>query len=86
MARLGDELQAIRQHCDVDRGSPKPVVCIAQRRVAPELTSLRLGVSNLVLQALLGGVSNTDILIAVGVGIDAGVQLAALPIEKFNAR
>jgi hypothetical protein len=87
MARLDADLKQIRQRCDADRGGyPKPVLCVSQRKPLHELAELRRGVSNLVLRALVAGVSPTDVLVNVGIAIDAAAQLAALPIEKFNAR
>jgi hypothetical protein len=66
MARLGDQLQAIRQICRADHPSTSvvcavppvtPVVCIDRRLPKPELAQLRAGVETLVLRALSGSTS-----------------------------
>lgn len=85
MERLGDELRAIRQVCRADHGN-KPVVCIARRLPKPELAQLRAGVTDLALRSLLAGISGNDILINVGIALDAAAQMAQMPIERANAR
>ena len=91
MARLGDQLQAIRQICRADQpgalpeqAAPpaKPVVCIDRRLPKPELAQLRAGVESLVLRALTSGISGNDILINVGIAIDAAAQAAQMPIAR----
>lgn len=82
MARLGSDLHAIRNQCDADRGSPKPVVCIDRRLPKPELAQLRAGVESLVLRALTSGISGNDILVNVGIAIDAAAQTAQVSIAR----
>jgi hypothetical protein len=90
MARLGDNLQAIRQVCRADDPTPtihavpvvKPVVSIDRRIPKPELAQLRAGVTDLVLRALKARISGNDILINVGIAIDAAARIAEMPIER----
>jgi hypothetical protein len=91
MARLGDQLQAIRQICRADHPSTSvvcavppvtPVVCIDRRLPKPELAQLRAGVETLVLRALTSGISGNDILINIGIAIDAAAQTAQMSIAR----
>jgi hypothetical protein len=84
MARLGDELQAVRQRCTLDRGHAKPVISIAHRRPSPQLARLREGVARLVYEALVAGISPNTVLQNCGIAIDAAAQLAQIPIEAIR--
>jgi len=84
MARLGDQLHAIRRQCNSDRGHAKPIINIAHRRPSPQLVSLREGVTRLVFEALRAGVNPNTVLQNCGIAIDEAAALAQVQIEAIR--